>query len=243
MSDYSGKEETLVPGSLIGYRVFHTLNNSDLYQKLMSIMSYYLWNPGINTASCNNNVVHSVVHYDTHYGKYPPVSSCRCGFYAKYFPDDFKDVIGYGWSGPLVLGAIEAHGRVILGTKGFRAEKARIIGLAPFQAIDCSKIPLLANHYRVNYYDHIQDLVNDFPPSDVSNLVPKETSNGPDRFTVITGRQFGKTYSRMIDDMKMLRKTAYEAESCTDLMKTTLERINDKTLENIILKLVINDQS
>jgi hypothetical protein len=219
----------------------------------MSIMSYYQWNPGINTAGCNN----AVVHYDAHYGKNPPVSSCRCGLYGKYYPDDFKDVIGFGWGGPLVLGAIEAHGRVILGTKGFRAEKVRILGLAPFQAIDCSKIPLLANHYLVNYYDQIQDLVENFPPSDVSNLVPKETPEAPN-YLVVTGRRWGKTHSyaantwkdlcqkEFEDDMKTFQGISYEAKVCGDAIRTMLERFNEKTYtanmwKEIARKLVIND--
>ncbi len=50
---------------------------------------------------------------------------CSCGFYAYH-----QGVSNYGFTGgPKVHGIIEGYGRVILGSKGFRAEKARIIAL------------------------------------------------------------------------------------------------------------------
>lgn len=58
----------------------------------------------------------------------------KCGFYA-YF--DGHDDGGYGSTEPGVSGVVEGYGEVLIGTKGFRARKARIIALAvpDFQGI------------------------------------------------------------------------------------------------------------
>lgn len=50
-----------------------------------------------------------------------------CGFYA-YF--DGKDSNGHGSTDPNISGVIEGYGEVLIGTKGFRAKKARILALA-----------------------------------------------------------------------------------------------------------------
>lgn len=49
-------------------------------------------------------------------------ADCSCGFWA-------YDEAGYAPHGT-VLGVIEAYGKTTVGTKGFRAQKARIVGLA-----------------------------------------------------------------------------------------------------------------
>jgi hypothetical protein len=55
-----------------------------------------------------------------------PAPGCRCGIYGWY---DLNDAM-VEHSGE-VLGVIEVSGRVILGTRGFRAERAKIVALAP----------------------------------------------------------------------------------------------------------------
>lgn len=52
---------------------------------------------------------------------------CACGFYA-YHQDG---IAGYGFTGAghRIAGVIEGYGRVVLGTQGFRASKARILAL------------------------------------------------------------------------------------------------------------------
>lgn len=51
---------------------------------------------------------------------------CGCGFYAYHTGD-----VRYATNGPgcRVVGVVEAYGKLILGTTGFRAEKARILGV------------------------------------------------------------------------------------------------------------------
>jgi hypothetical protein len=52
---------------------------------------------------------------------------CSCGFYAFWSPVDSEHELTTGQ----VVGVIEAWGKVVMGTLGFRAEKARIVGVAP----------------------------------------------------------------------------------------------------------------
>lgn len=77
-----------------------------------------------------------------------PVKNCSCGFYASYDPaTDFYPSFTWGKeyaeevgseefaSVVIVRAAVELTGRVVMGTKGVRAEKMKILGLA----IDWSK--------------------------------------------------------------------------------------------------------
>lgn len=55
-----------------------------------------------------------------------PEIACRCGIYGWYEPEwALKE-----HAGP-ILGVVEYSGKILLGTKGFRAEKAEIVALAP----------------------------------------------------------------------------------------------------------------
>lgn len=55
-----------------------------------------------------------------------PADRCGCGFYAFAEGCDDRNYADKR----AVVGVVECYGRVILGTKGLRAEKARIVGLA-----------------------------------------------------------------------------------------------------------------
>lgn len=87
------------------------------------------WMPGVNEARCNNDASHN-----------PPVDAdpsgraCGCGFWA------YWDIAALAAGGAMSLslssyvpitGVIEGSGRVLVGERGFRAQKARIIALAP----------------------------------------------------------------------------------------------------------------
>lgn len=74
-----------------------------------------LFPPGLDEPVLNDNY-----EYDDCGGV---SKTCACGFYAYH-----KDLESY-YSPRRAVGVIEAYGRVILGGKGFRAQKARIVGL------------------------------------------------------------------------------------------------------------------
>jgi hypothetical protein len=76
-----------------------------------------IWKPGENVAKCRYN------HKETDkYTRYP-MTDCACGFYAFY-----KDNNEYA-SKHRISGVIEGYGQTVIGTKGFRAEKAKIVAL------------------------------------------------------------------------------------------------------------------
>lgn len=73
------------------------------------------WVPGENTAACDS-------------GKHrPPAARCGCGFWAYWLMDALPDMVRT-LSVP-VLGVVEGFGTTVIGEKGFRCAKARILGL------------------------------------------------------------------------------------------------------------------
>lgn len=92
----------------------------------------YAWGPGVNVASCLGNPGWLMLARGGTTALWPheePIlADCDCGFWAYTSGDHFLSV-----NGPAAVGVVEAWGRMIIGPHGFRAEKARILGLTfPF---------------------------------------------------------------------------------------------------------------
>jgi hypothetical protein len=82
------------------------------------------WHPGVNEAQCANDSAHAPpVEYDEKKG-----AECGCGFWAYWNIKDAPD-----WTSNVmpVAGVIKGTGRVLIGEKGFRCQKAAIVALAP----------------------------------------------------------------------------------------------------------------
>jgi hypothetical protein len=98
---------------------------------LLRGMTGKAWEPGVNEAKCSHHPDHE-----------PPVEfdakrdlECGCGFWAYWQLDP-----GRRWNGSLpVMGIIEGTGRVLIGEKGFRSQKARIIALVPVFRVEASR--------------------------------------------------------------------------------------------------------
>lgn len=108
----------------------------------------------------------------------PPVfEECRCGFYG-YF-DGSDDFHARG----LVTGVVEGYGETIIGTRGFRAMKARIVALlirpeAPSEAFDFrayfhgdqagltpARADLVAHNYsEIPLFASFAAMLAEFPP-------------------------------------------------------------------------------
>lgn len=117
------REKIFVTSNLIGYRQW-TFNGKGL--RSMS-MNSYIWSPGWNQAECMPFSIHRTRTHET-----PEIPNlwCSCGFYAHHVPMTTtakKDQ---------VLGVVEASGTVLVGDKGFRAEKARIVALSGVYSVD-----------------------------------------------------------------------------------------------------------
>jgi hypothetical protein len=106
---------------------------------------------------------------------------CRCGLYGFYDPAD-----AFGYDGNAV-GVVQVTGRTVLATRGLRAQRMRILALAPLAAameleftdfggvtyrVDRGEAPIrrFAQRLGVPFYDRFADLVTDYPPQDFSSL-------------------------------------------------------------------------
>lgn len=135
--------ETLVPGVLRGYRTWETRWHDDLAWSptgLFSLSFDAAWDVTME-AECLREVPDTNCDCDACLGArewgifnkhagIAPDSSCRCGIYAWYDfanadPTSLPIVAGY-------VGVVEASGKILMGTKGFRAQRARIIAVAPY---------------------------------------------------------------------------------------------------------------
>jgi hypothetical protein len=94
------------------------------------------WSPGVNIARCMAQPLQSCNCFDCSRNPVPPLhtsphENCKCGFYAY---DPGIDGVGAalfaeGMHGTLVIfGQVKGYGRTMVGTKGFRCEKAEITG-------------------------------------------------------------------------------------------------------------------
>lgn len=138
-SDFSGMDFGI--GSVVGFRRWKV----DVSGVLTALHRTGTWLPGMNDAECQGHPKPDQVEKkreDEDYKSYNErvkawksnhdMNACEHGFYA-YF-DGSEDSYGIG---PTVAGVIEGSGEVLIGTKGFRAMKARIIALslAPHEGI------------------------------------------------------------------------------------------------------------
>lgn len=123
--EFSGLPAEFAAGEVYGLRMWKVDHLGRL--RARNIDGAPAWRPGENLAVCMDFYSGAVA---TQKGvqKHPaPADECRCGFYAYNARDYVKnDQVSYPYC---VMGVIKAYGRVLLGTKGFRAEKAEIVAL------------------------------------------------------------------------------------------------------------------
>ena len=157
MSDYDGLDFAL--GTVTGFRRWKV--EADGILKPVSYTG--AWLPGENNAKCDCRPTEAqlpkVEGEDwkersariEEWRDNATFADMKCGYYA-YF--DGEDEYGYGSTNPHVSGVIEGYGEVLIGTKGFRAKKARIIALsvAPFNGI-WRLDEFVVNKIRANYPD------------------------------------------------------------------------------------------
>lgn len=151
LGEYTGKEVPLVPGSLRVYRDW--MITPDGY--LNALHWPQIWDKAEgNTAHC------AKVYLEQHAS---PNLRCTCGFYGTYFPGD----TGY------IHGVAEFSGRIILGTKGARAQYAKPVAVN-LNRVGELLLPLLQSNYPdLKLFPNNQEMYKEFPPQDVSELIPK----------------------------------------------------------------------
>ena len=157
-------DPVFIPAEIRGYRMW-AFDQGAFAPRAASSFGYF-WKPGVNYAQCYSNGNHNAPDKDCH------VVGHGCGFYGWHtgFPDGFDNHITY----PL-LGVIRVSGRIILGTKGFRAEKAEIEAFAPAlpHTGQWGLVQELAHRFKVRAMQSGEAAFAAYPPDDLSALFPE----------------------------------------------------------------------
>jgi hypothetical protein len=147
----------------------------------LSAPNFDAWGaPGVRQARCYSS-------FASHATMLAPQQGCGCGFWATYDPRYYHHYMAYStqlpdpdsrgcsnrWvPGTATQGSIKAFGRVILGTKGFRAEKVEI------EALWGKGGKRAAEFYGVPWIPTKKEFLEAYPPPNVDELILERT-NGP----------------------------------------------------------------
>jgi hypothetical protein len=140
--DFHGAPFDLAIGEVYGLRMWRM----DQYGRLRARNwgNAEPWRPGVNVAKCVSKASDDAYSWFLRAAGFSPSGSsqpqsapkpphetpsenCQCGFYA-YTDDRHAETLSYKDS-HVVLGIIKGTGRTLIGTKGFRCEKAEIVAL------------------------------------------------------------------------------------------------------------------
>jgi hypothetical protein len=126
---------------------------------------------GVNEAYCASDAFVSKPSHPA------PLRRCHCGFWAYYQPYVMDTGNTVAWT---LIAAVEVSGDVVLGTKGVRAQKMRILGVMPPSELAQDPVEPIVEAWRavvkslgVRQYDSLKELLAAYPPEDVSELLPK----------------------------------------------------------------------
>ncbi|HET9609855.1 MAG TPA: hypothetical protein VFP06_09610 [Acidimicrobiales bacterium] len=158
-------DRTLVAGSLRGYRTWRLqrpgARRPDGALPLSSVTRRVVWAPAL-TARCTPKGAPPGGPQSPPDGDHrAPAAGCRCGIYGWYDPTDT------GMVSARVFGVIEASGLVLMGERGFRAERARIVAVVSRNR----RLTAACERAGIAVYRRRRDLVRELPPEDLSPLL------------------------------------------------------------------------
>jgi hypothetical protein len=128
---FSGRDLPLAAGSVAAVRLWHVdmtsaealVNGTAVaVPGLLTGVFGGVWQPGENVAACGGGQGTPPCGSDL-----VPGPGCGCGFWA-YWALRYAWRCDYYWRGE-VIGVIQGYGRTMIGTRGCRCGKARILGL------------------------------------------------------------------------------------------------------------------
>ncbi|HZA78758.1 MAG TPA: hypothetical protein VE623_20465 [Acidimicrobiales bacterium] len=166
----------LVPGSLRGYRTWRLLGRRQHLEAgtlpLTSVTRRrVVWNPTLIARCSPDDIGTSGPSSSTLAGDHrAPQAGCGCGIYGWYAPTDTSIVRAR------VFGVIDASGLVLLGERGFRAEKAKITAVVTRSR----RVTAACERAGIAVYRRRRDLLRDYPPEDLAALLgatPRPESN------------------------------------------------------------------
>lgn len=155
-----------VAGVFRGARSFRI--NKDGF--LTGVVYHQVWTPGENIAVCRNTPTQYISYYAAASVLDQPVAlpdghgmdACRHGFYA--YAENSNDYHAEGY----VSGVIEGYGKeVMLGTRGFRADKARIVALcvSEVRLTERDRVALVSVNYPdIPMFNTFDQMVAEYPP-------------------------------------------------------------------------------
>jgi hypothetical protein len=90
-----------------------------------------------------------------------PQAGCNCGIYGWYAPDDT------GMFAARIFGTIQASGLILMGERGFRAERASVAAVVTRNR----QVAAACTRAGIAVYRRRRDLLRDYPPEDLSSLL------------------------------------------------------------------------
>jgi hypothetical protein len=156
----------LVAGSLRGYRTWRLRRRrtppSGDELPLTSVTRGVVWGPTLTACCTPDDTANPGPGAATLPGEHPaPAAGCRCGIYGWYDPADT------GMLRARVFGAVEASGLVLMGERGFRAERAKIVAVVSRNR----RLTAACEEAGIAVYRRRRDLVRACPPEDLSALL------------------------------------------------------------------------
>lgn len=230
--DYSGEKNFLTIEGVLGYRQWAYTPQTGL-----SSMKSADWSTGKTHAECQRMVFEN--NFKEH--KSPEIS-CYCGIYAHYLPLE-----SYTRNYSSVFGVIEASGKILMGTKGYRAEKAKILALAGFgyhnewfevsypEESKYARDGLLefCDSIGVYYFNDVQEMIHQFPQVDLSTLgVPDLSKWKKDRdFDKLHKEQIQEQLDRRTSDLDYaMKQYGYDPKSWQyERMRSTMDALGGFT--------------
>lgn len=175
--EFDGKQADFAPGVVTGTRSFAV----DKLGRLLGVAYAAVWTPGENTAKCMERGDYDFITLqpqgvhesgrDAH-----SMTECAHGFYGYY--EGSNDYYESG----RVMGVVEGYGETIIGSRGFRAAKARIVALHIPAEIPYGRRRLIARNYPgIPTFDSFDSMVAEFPPDDAGHGINPDTD--PDFWT------------------------------------------------------------
>lgn len=162
-----------VPGTLRGYRAWVAVPAHPGPFKLTPLTNWHNRQAWSDNLTCKAACIRPRVPWEPSHRA--PDLDCTCGVHARYRHLDEN------YSSNLVIGSIQAHGRIVMQRHGFRAEYAKVealVGMPPFIQAGNWLAPALiqevAEQHGVGYVDTWKDLAEQYPPTDVRSLLQPE---------------------------------------------------------------------
>jgi hypothetical protein len=157
----------LVPGSLRGYRTWepdrrHGQATDGMLPLTSVTRPQVVWSPALRARCVPREVACPTSGPPTPLAVHrAPQPGCNCGIYGWYGPDDT------GMLDARIFGTIQASGLILMGERGFRAERASVTAVVTRNR----QVAAACTRAGIAVYRRRRDLLRDYPPDDLSSLL------------------------------------------------------------------------